>query len=105
MIKNKKNLIGFYLVISFSLPSVLTLLLILCLTDGLDVGLPLNFELVRALLAVLRVTLGLSDQVALGDAALNADRIGLCHTDVLILSVTFLGFYFLVVSVECSLIF
>ena len=78
---------------------MLALLLILCLTEGLDVGLELQLDVVLALLAVLSVAHGVGQQVALGHARVDADHVNLLGADLIILSVTLLCLNLFVVSV------
>ena len=93
-----------HLFISLSFPSVLTFFLVESCTDGLDVWLHLDLELVRALLRVLRVTLGVVHQVALGHAGVHAHHVGLRHADLLVLCVTLFCLHFFVISViRCSI--
>ena len=88
-----------HLVIPLPLPPVLALLLVFCLTDGLNVRLELELNLVPAHLAVLGVTLGVRHQVTLCHARVHADHVDLRGAKFVVLGVTLLGLHLLVVCV------
>ena len=78
---------------------MLALLLVFCLTDGLNVGLELQLDMVLALLTELSVAYGVGHQVALGNAGVDADHVNLLGADLVILGVTLLGLNLFVVGV------